>query len=194
MRQLGLTLLVDAAHWAVLSAGELVLTAEQLSDVPSSSLDAVVLRRPWAGRGEARRLLDLSHRLLRPGGTLVASELDAEMLLDGPTARYPVAAVWRSPGAPVDALRSSTISPAVLSTDAVAARFDDVVVTRYDEVGGRYPSMAAFWGSLPEGGWRGDSWMAPARRASFLETAPPVSGSAPVIDQEPWYAVTGLRP
>jgi hypothetical protein len=197
MRGLGLTLLVERPRWAVLSAGELAVTAERLSDLPDAALDAVVLRRAWADRAEAMHLLAIAFCLLRSGGILVAAEVDADTLLEGPTVRYPTSSVWRRADGLAAALRSSSLSPAVLSTDAVAARFQSVAISRFDEEFGEYPSAGALWGALQERGWRGDTWMTPSQRASFFEALATdrIGGrGVGVTDREPWFAVTAVRP
>jgi SAM-dependent methyltransferase len=195
VRDRALAPLVEHPRWAVLASGGSAVAAERLSDLPDGLLDAVVLRRAWSDRSEAKRLLTIAGRILRPGGALVAADLDVDALLDGPAVRYPIGALWRRDGAPAAALRSSTLSPTVLSTDVSAARFRDAFLASIDEVRGEYASDRALWAALREHGWRGDTWMAPGRRAEFfdaLEALP--SGSVPVVDREPWVAVTGVRP
>lgn len=197
MRDRGMTLLVDQPGWAVLAADGPAFAAERLSDVPPAALDAVVVRRAWMDRAEARRLLSLAGNVLRSGGSLVAADVDAEVLLEGPTARYPAALLWRLQGAPVRELRASTSSPAVLSTDAVGAGFRQVTITTFDEMRGGYDSPAEFWGAVETHGWRGDAWLAPGRRSEFLDAAAAVLGTLAhrrVVDREPWFAVTGVRP
>lgn len=193
MRDLGLALSIDRPRWAVVSA-EPVPAVDRLPDLPDASLDAIVLRRAWGDRSEAMNLLSIAFRVLRSGGTLVAADLDAEALLDGSATRYPVSVLWRRPEAPSSALRASSLSPAVLSTDVVAARFDSVAISRFDEVLGRHQSMRAFWAAARRHGWRGDAWMTASQRTAFFESLAGGSGSVPVIDREPWLAVTGIRP
>ena len=191
---LGLPLRMEQPHWAVLAAEDPGSSAAgRMSQLPASSLDVVVVRRAWADRPEAQHLLHLAHRLLRPGGALVAAELDADTLLEGPVARYPGAALWRRPGAPADSLRKSSLSAAVLSTDAVAARFASVSVVRFDEMLGEHRSMESLWANLRRNGWRGDSWLSSAQRVEFFESLGPGGAAVPLVDREPWFAVTGVR-
>ena len=196
MGGLGLSLRVERPRWSLVSADEMSPAVERLSDLAPASLDAIVMRRPWGDRPEAQHLLTLAHRLLRAGGLLAAADVDAGTLLEGPVANYPTALLWRRADAPSAALRSAALSPAVLSTDAIAARFDAVSISRFDDVLGEYRSMGELWSALRDGGWRGDTWLSPARRASFFDSLPEVLSPrrGPVTDREPWFAVTGVRP
>jgi SAM-dependent methyltransferase len=194
----GRSLLADGEGFVLLADGIEDPGSTGLAGVEPDSLDLVVLRRAWSGRPGVLEVMRAARRALRPGGRLLALEVDAGRLLESSVVRYPLRLRFDHDPDAAARLRGTTVPPAALMIDAVRAGFRDVVERRIDETRAWFASVDAYRQAIAEGAWPSLAAMAPEGRARLLEAVEPdLRAAAPigeVADREPWIAVTGVRP
>jgi SAM-dependent methyltransferase len=188
---------VEADHFALLSDALDPPAVGRVRDLPDESVDLVILRRAWRSRADVAAALSTAVRAVRPGGEVIATDIDVNQLLAGPSPRYPIRLLYLAEPMAASGLRSSTVAPGVLGTEAVRAGLSGVESLTYNDDRGAYESIAEFWSEVQKRGWRGAAWVSQDRsRSLFEDVARSMAGAHPVgwaIDREPWYAVIGRR-
>lgn len=191
----GPPLTVEADRFALLSDDLDPPKAGRVRDLPESSLDAVVLRRAWADPSDIQQALETAIRVVRPGGEVIAADVDADRMIEGPSFRYPAGVLYRREPEAARRLRDSSASAALLGLAAVRAGFAELEAASYDDVRGEHDDVAGLWAALREGGWRGSIWVASDRLGPLFESATGDLTAAvpagPAVDREPWHAVVG---
>jgi len=191
-------LAVEADRFALLTTALDPPTVGRVRDLPEGAVDLVVLRRAWRTRADIAGALAAAVRAVRPGGEVVATDIDVSQLLAGPSPRYPVRLLYLAEPEVADRLRTSTATPGSVGTEAVRVGLHDVVTLNYDDERGTYEDVAGLWSGIRERGWRGAAWVPQERARSLLEdVAASMAGAIPVgwaVDREPWFAVFGRRP
>ena len=94
-----------------------------------------MLGSAWVGRAEVATSLRRAARVLRPGGTVMASEVHVDRLAAGSPLRYPAASAQ---------VIVMAVRPFYLTTEAIRAGFKDVGGMELDEERGRYGNTAAY--------------------------------------------------
>lgn len=139
----------------------------------------------------------MASRAVRPGGEVVAADLDVPKILAGPGPRYPTRLLYLAEPEAARRLASSTASPGFVGAEAVRAGLLNVESFNYDDVLGEHESVAGLWSEIRRRGWRGSSWLPQDHAASLLDdVAASMTDAVPagwVQDREPWYAVFGRR-
>ncbi len=191
-------LAVEADRFALLTAALDPPTVGRVRDLPEGTVDLVVLRRAWRTRADIADALAVAVRAVRPGGEIVASDIDVSKLLAGPSPRYPVRLLYLAEPEVADRLRASTATLGSVATDAVRSGLHDVVTINYDDERGAYEDVAQLWSGIRERGWRGAAWVPQERvRSLFEDVAASMASAVPAgraVDREPWFAVFGRRP
>ena len=191
-------LAVEADSFVLLTAALDPPTVGRVRDLPEGAVDLVVLRRPWRTPADIIGALAAAVRAVRPGGEVVATDIDVNQLLAGPSPRYPVRLLYLAEPDVADRLRLSAATMGSVGTEAVRAGLREVVTLNYDEVRGTYEDVAGLWSGIRERGWRGAAWVPEQRARSLLEdVATSMAGAVPAgwaVDREPWFAVFGFRP
>jgi len=181
----------------VLLAADVEGEPQRLRDLAPASLDMIVMRRAWSGQAEVGPALAVARRALRPGGRVMAGDIDASALASGALLRYPARFLYDAAGLG-DRVRQSVVSPTVLATEMIRAGFRNVSGDTLDEVRGRHESIEDFWVAARGGRWRGLEWVDPERRDLLFESVAPILAKAfpvgPVVDREPWFVVDGVVP
>ena len=190
-------LTVEADQFALLSDALDPPTVGRIRDLPDESVDLVILRRAWKSRTDVAAALAAAVRAVRPGGEVIATDIDVNQLLAGPSPRYPVRLLYLAEPEAASNLVSSTVAPAVLGSEAVRAGLGDVESLTYDDDRGVYEGIAELWSAVQRRGWRGAAWVSQDRsRSLFEDVARSMAGAHPAgwaVDREPWYAVIGRR-
>lgn len=188
---------VEADQFALLSDALDPPTAGRIRDLPDESVDLVILRRAWRARADVAEALSTAVRAVRPGGEVIATDIDVNQLLAGPSPRYPVRLLYLAEPMAAAGLRSSTVAPGVLGIKAVRAGLEGVESLTFDDDRGTYETIADFWSAVQKRGWRGAAWVSQDRsRSLFEDVARSMAGAHPAgwaVDREPWYAVIGRR-
>jgi hypothetical protein len=188
---------VEADQFALLSDSLDPPTVGRIRDIPAESVDLVILRRAWRSRSSVAAAFAAATRAVRPGGEVIATDIDVNQLLAGPSPRYPVRLLYAAEPAAAASLAASTVAPGVLGSEAVRAGLDAVESLTYDDDRGAYEGIAEFWSAVQRRGWRGAAWVSQDRsRSLFEDVAESMAGAHPVgwaVDREPWYAVFGRR-
>jgi hypothetical protein len=191
----GPPLTVEADRFAILSDDLNPPAVGRLRDLPDSYSDLTIVRRAWNAPAEVDRALRVAARVTRPGGEVVATDIDADRLLDGPSPRYPGRLLYATEPKAAQRLKSTTASSTLLAAAAVRASLADVVLYGYDDVRGDYDDAASMWSAIRERGWRGAAWISAERAgAVFSEVAEALGSALPegsAVDREPWLAVIG---
>lgn len=193
----GPPLVLESARFALLSRSTSHPSAGRVRDLPSQSVDLVVLRRAWHRPGEVAEALLIARDRTVPGGEVIGADLDVSKLLAGPSPRYPGRLFYLAAPEAADGLRASTATPGLLSTEAVRAGLKPVELATYDDVRGTYETAAELWQAIRARGWRGAAWTAAERQGAVLDAVAASLGTAvpagPAVDREPWYAVLGMN-
>ena len=188
-------LAIEADQFALLSDALNPPAVGRVSDLPEGAVDLVVLRRAWRVRTDVAGAFAAAVRAVRPGGEVVAADLDVRQLLAGPSPRYPVRLLFLAEPQAAEGLAASTASPGLLGSEAVRIGLRDVVGITYDDERGVYEGVAGLWSGIQRGGWRGAASVPQERaRSLFEDVASSMAGAVPsgwAVDREPWYAVIG---
>ena len=190
-------LTVEADRFALLSADLAPPAVGRVRDLPEGSVDLVILRRAWRSHADVSGALAAAVGAVRSGGEVVATDLDVNQLLAGPSPRYPTRLLYLAEPEAATRLASSTASPGVLGSEAVRAGLLDVEGFTYDDEINSYEDVAALWSGIRQRGWRGAAWVSQDRaRSTFEDVSSSMADAVPagwVADREPWYAVFGRR-
>jgi hypothetical protein len=193
----GPPLVLESDHFAVLSRSGELPAVGRIRDLPTMSVDLVVLRRAWRRPGDVADALQIAHDRVIPGGEVIAADLDVQKLLAGPTPRYPGRLFYLAAPEAADRLRASTAPPALLAAEAVRAGLRPIDMLTFDDVRSTHDTVADLWSAIRERGWRGSAWTAADRQTTVIDrVADAMSGAVPAgpaADREPWYAVVGIR-
>jgi hypothetical protein len=165
--------------------------------LPERWADLVVLRSAWQDRTQVGPMLRATAGVLRPGGRVLAGEMDVARLLETSAVRYPSRLLYSVRPDLAAEVRATTIGRAMLSAETVRARFGDVDVVDLEELRGTFASADAYWQYVRGGGWPALAWL-PAEDAdraveavaSDLARIAPIG---PVVDRVPFVAATGIR-
>jgi hypothetical protein len=129
---------------------------------------------------------------------MMASEVDAERLLEGSVVRYPLRLRFDNDPEAAQRLRRTATPPALLMVEAGRTGLRRVTGIQIDEERGRFSSVDAFLQAIGEGAWPSLAAMTPESRDALLEklegdlrAAAPLG---PVVDREPWVAAAGIKP
>ncbi len=195
VRQGAPPLAVEADQFALLSDALDPPTAGRVRDLPEGAVDLVVLRRAWRSPTDVAGALAAAARAVRPGGEVVATDIDVNQLLAGPSPRYPERLLYLAEPDAARRLTTSTASPGLLGSEAVRAGMRDIVTITYDDERGTYEDVGKLWSGIRRHGWRGAAWVSQERaRTLFESVASSMAGAVPVgwaVDREPWFAVIG---
>ena len=190
-------LTVEADRFALLSDELDPPAVGRVRDLAEGAVDLVILRRAWRSHADVTGALKAAVGAVRPGGEVVASDLDVNKLLAGPSPRYPTRLLYLSEPEAAARLASSTASPGVLGVEAVRAGLFDVEGFTYDDERDSYEDVAGLWSGIRRRGWRGAAWVSQERaRSTFEDVSASMAGAVPTgwaVDREPWYAVVGRR-
>lgn len=193
----GPPLVLESDHFALLSRTDDVPAVGRIRDLPDDFADLVVLRRAWRSPGDVSAAMLVARDRTRPGGEVVAADLDVNKLLAGPTPRYPGRLFYLASPTAAARLRSSTATPALLGAEAVRAGLRPIDGITYDDVRSSHESVADLWASIRARGWRGAAWTPVEDQGPVLEqVAASLTGAVPAgpaVDREPWYAVIGSK-
>jgi hypothetical protein len=140
--------------------------------------------------------IQVARTATRPGGEVVAADIDVNRLLDGPSQRYPSRLLYLDTEAK-SRLVASSAPLGLLASSAVGSRLVEVESLVYDDVLGEYGDATELWSGIERRGWRGAAWVASdVARSLFQRVAesldPPPAGWT--TDREPWLAVIGKVP
>ena len=189
---------LEGDRFSLLTAGEIPAMVSVPGDLPSGWASLVVLRSAWVGRAEVATSLRWAARVLRPGGTMMASEVHVDRLSAGSPLRYPTALTFRFSAAASAQVVASAVRPSDLTTEAIRAGFKDVSGMELDEERGRYVSAAAYVAAVESHRARllirltdGEHDKMVGFLADEMRRAVPLGE---VVDREPWFVVTGRRP
>jgi hypothetical protein len=190
-------LTVEADRFALLSSELNPPAVGRVRDLPEGVVDLVILRRAWRSHADVTGALSAAVGAVRPGGEVVACDLDVSQLLAGPSPRYPTRLLYLAEPEAAKRLVSSTASPGVLGSEAVRAGLLDVQSFTYDDERDSYEDVAGLWSGIRRRGWRGAAWVSQERaRSMFEDVSASMAGAVPAgwaADREPWYAVIGRR-
>jgi hypothetical protein len=193
----GPPLVLEADHFAFATRSGSRPDAARLRDLAPGSVDLVVLRRAWRAVGEVGEALRTARAVLAPGGEMIAADLDVNLMLAGPSPRFPVRLLYLAEPTAANRMRASTATPASLGAEAVRAGFVSVEGFTYVDVRGSYPDVEALWVGIKARGWRGAAWVPIERQGEvFGVVADALAGAIPLgpaVDREPWYAVVGSK-
>lgn len=195
VRRGGPPLAIEADQFALLSDALDPPSVGRVRDLPEGAVDLVILRRAWRSHTDVADALTAAARAVRPGGEVVAADLDVSRLLAGPSPRYPVRLLYLAEPQAGEQLAASTASPGLLGSEAVRVGLHDVVSLTYDDERGVYEGAADLWSGIQRGGWRGAPSVPQERVGSLFEdVASSMAVAVPggwAVDREPWYAVIG---
>jgi hypothetical protein len=165
--------------------------------LPSGSVDTAIVRHAWSGIRECGPVLAEMERILRPGGTIVAADLDWRRLLDAAPLRYPARILYDRRPALAARLAATSVTPAELGM-LVTREFRNVHGIDVDETLGRFPNAAAYSKMLHRHGWRGMELLEDEDAARFLEEAAKatarIAAGGAVVEREPWRVLAGTKP
>ncbi len=201
--------LAEAFHRAgaappALEADDLVLLADEtpetevssLADLSAESAGLVVLRRAWDSRSEVDDVLRHAYRITRSGGRVLAGDLDVDRLLHSSSIRYPSKLQYLAVPEARQGLEARS-TRMLLPLEVMRAGYRGVRTVELDEVRGRYEGVEAYWDAVKEVGWPVFAALDPEAAESLLEeSATELRRIAPigsVIDDEPWFVVTGIK-
>jgi SAM-dependent methyltransferase len=182
---------------AVLSSSDAPDLAGDLSGIPAGSFDAALLLWAWSDPGSLGEVLAEAHRVLAPGGAVVAAEPDVEALTESSAIRYPARLQFTGRPEAAEAARASVAGRIRLAAETARARFVPVRIHDLDVVLGRYDTAEEYWEAVGEGAWRSLHLLPQAEAEMLIERAAGELGRVaplgPVVDRRPWLAATGTK-
>ena len=165
--------------------------------LPDDSIDTLIVRHAWNGIRECGPVLSEAERILRPGGTIVAADLDWRRLLDAAPLRYPARILYDLRPGLAARLAAESVTPAELGM-LVTREFRHVHGIDIDETLGIFPDAAAYSRMLRRHGWRGMEFLDDDDAARILDEATAatarIAAGGGVIEREPWRVLAGTKP
>ncbi len=186
----------EADGLVVLSEQPLDGEVSSLADVADALAGLVVLRSAWSDRSQLDGIAAEAHRIARPGGRLLAGDIDIDRLFGSSSIRYPSRVLHLgAPGSGAVMRRRSTRM--LLPVAVMRAGFGRVTALEIDEIRGIHDDAEAYWTAVRDEGRPVFADLEPGlverlleRAAVELRRTAPVG---PVVDDEPWFVVTGIR-
>ncbi len=180
---------------AVLSGDDVDEAAATLADLPASIAGIALLRRAWDDRLALTAALREANRVIRPGGRVIAADIDLDRLMGSSNHRYPARLQYLLAGDDIGPPRSLRMA---LSIETGRAGFRDVRGWEVDVERGVYPDARAYWQAVKAGGWPVLADLQPAVADRVLEDAAAglrrIAPIGEVVDRYPWFVVTGVKP
>jgi hypothetical protein len=180
-----------------LSLSDVPAEVTGLAELPEGWADLVVLRSAWQDRTQVGPMLRTASRVLRPGGRVLAGEMDVARMLETSAVRYPSRLLFSVRPDLATEVRATTIGRAMLSAETVRAGFGDVDVVDLEELRGTFPSADAYWQYARSGGWPALAWLPAEDADRAVEAAAGdlarIAPIGPVVDRVPFVATTGIK-
>jgi hypothetical protein len=167
------------------------------AELPERWADLVVLRSAWQDRIQVGPMMRTAARVLRPGGRVLAGEMDVARMMEASAVRYPARLLFSVRPDLAAEVRATTIGGAMLSAETVRAGFGDVDIIDVEEIRGTFPSADAYWRYALGGGWPALAWLPALGAEQAVDSAAGdlarVAPIGPVSDRVPFVAATGIR-
>lgn len=162
-----------------LTVGDLVLVTRgaTLSDWASvtatglddDSLDLVMFRDAFGSLNRLAPVLREAYRILKPGGGVMITELDAETLLESQPQKYPQVLLSRMYPHVGEYLLRRHPRPMDIAIGLVKTGFKDGDEYRLDVPLGHFRDYQTYVDSVAVEGWRGMDQITPEQRTALLE-------------------------
>ncbi len=160
--------------------------------------DVVILRHAWRSVSDAEAAFREAYRILRPGGTVVAAQLDLGRLMSSRTERYPSRLLYALSTAARRAIESRLIPLIDIEIGLYRAGFRTVATAEVDDEVATYSPPAEYVAAVAERGWPGMQELDGDARTALIDALvaalPLLSADGQIVEREPWHVVRGLRP
>lgn len=164
--------------------------------LPDDSVQLVTLRRAWRDGAELAAAAGEAYRILRPGGHVILSGVDADVLLGQQAHRYPLQLVYRQVPEAAAALRAG-YQQIRLPVRAMAAGYRDVVTDLVDETLGTFATPEEYVEFLRTEGADRLTLLSRAQAAAALENLPAALRAivrGDIVHREPWAVAAAVKP